>query len=415
MTNRKLIPLLPLLLIVLIVSACAPMTQTGNTGPWGQQTPTPPSEPVSIDPPTRETTQVTTPSKKPPRQDTYPAVNVALLLPLSGQHATLGQSMLQGAQLALFEMGYSKFNLMPRDTQGTALGASNAAATAINEGAQIILGPLFADSVRAVKPVAKQSNINIIAFSTDWTLADNSTFLMGFMPFSQVDRVAKYALQKGIVNFGLIAPSDTYGNAVAGQFNDVVLKNGGQMTKSIRYAANDAGVIQQIAAWKPASGTQPDIQAVFMPVGGSATDMIASTLSYNDLSPSAVRRLGTGLWDDPRIANQPNLQGGWFAAPSPQMRRMFEQKYASNYGTKPARLATLAYDATALAGVLAKNGFSQGGTPNYSFNAITNQNGFSGTDGIFRFKSNGIIERSLSILEIRNGAFVEIDPAPRRF
>ena len=400
------------------------MTGVNPNNPWGQSNTT--NDPVHIDKPIREGSvtpdapHAPTPQNKPnipAAQDNFPAVNVAILLPLSGAHSGIGQSMLQGAQLALFEMGYTKFNLMPRDTQGTAQGASSAAQTALDEGAQLILGPLFAHSVRAVKPIARQKNVNVIAFSTDWTLADNKTFLMGFMPFTQVERVARYALSKGFVNFGLVAPQDTYGNAVAGQFNETILRQGGQMTKSIRYASpNDTTVIQQIADWKPASDTAtPVIQAVFMPVGATASDMIGSALSFNNLTPDKIRRLGTGLWDDPRIAAQPNVQGGWFAAPSPSMRKNFERKYGESYGTQPVRLATLAYDATALAGVLAKNGHNRGGQPDFTFNAITHPNGFAGTDGIFRFKQNGIIERSLSILEIRNGRLVEIDAAPKRF
>ncbi len=423
MTKTKFIPLITCIFTLFALSACTGSGSNSQGGPWGQQNQTnEPTAPTQIDKPIRESSTnpnaPTKPSHKPTQtvnQDNFPPVNVAILLPLSGARANLGQSMLQGAQLALFDMGYSKFNLMPRDTKGTAQGASEAATQAINQGAQIILGPLFADSVRAIKPIAKAKNVKVVAFSTDWTLADNNTFLMGFMPFSQVDRVAKFALKKGFTNFGLIAPQDTYGNAVTGQFNEVVLRNGGAMTKSIRYTPGDAGVINQIESWKVASNTPADIQAVFMPVGGSATDMIGSALSYNNLTPSTVRRLGTGLWDDPRIANQPNIQGGWFAAPSPQMRRQFEQKYIANYGEKPVRLATLAYDATALSGVLAKNGYARQNSPDFSARALTNPNGFAGTDGIFRFKSNGIIERALSILEVRNGSFVEIDPAPRRF
>lgn len=411
MTNIKFTPLITCLFAVLFFTACAPLNQGGMRGPWTLPTPSDES-PQNIESAIED--NVATPTRKPAMTNqmaNLPAVNVAILLPLSGSNAALGQSMLQGAQLALFEMGYSKFNLMPRDTAGTAEGAANAATSAINDGAQLILGPLFADSVRAVKPIARAKNINVIAFSTDWTLADNNTFLMGFMPFSQVDRVARYALSKGYKNFGLIAPQDTYGNAVSGQFNEVVLKNGGTNVKSIRYNLGDSEISQQIATL---SGS--DLNAVFMPVAGSDIDRISSALSANGLTPDKVKRLGTGLWDDARIANQPNIQGAWFAAPSPSGRRAFEQKYMAAYGTQPIRIATIAYDATALAQILAKNGFSNGGNkPAYDYTSITNQNGFSGTDGVFRFNSNGIIDRNLAVLEMRNGAIIEIDRAPTRF
>lgn len=350
--------------------------------------------------------------------ENLPPVKVAILLPLSGPKSNLGQSMLQAAQLALFDMGYTNFNLMPRDTKGTAAGASAAAATAIGDGAQLILGPLFADSVRAVKAVAKPNNINVIAFSTDWTLADRSTFLMGFMPFSQVERVAQYATSQGYRNFALIAPRDKYGDLVTGRFEQEVRNNTGRIAQSLRFTPGDPAVINQIARLQSPAGTpanDPPFRAVFMPVGGSQIETISSALSYNKLMPSQIKRLGTGLWDDPRIAGQPNMQGAWFAGPSPRARQNFERQYYATYGQKPVRLGTLAYDATALAAILARNGFSRGSTPAFDYASLTNPSGFSGTDGIFRFQPNGLVERGLAVLELRRGQIVEIDPAPKRF
>jgi ABC-type branched-subunit amino acid transport system substrate-binding protein len=268
--------------------------------------------------------------------------------------------------------------------------------------------------VQAVKQIAKRHSINIITFSTDWALADRSTFVMGFMPFSQVDRISQFAIQRGYKNFAVISPKDQYGNMVTQRFEEKVRALGGNITNSIRFTPGDPAVINQIAALKPADG-QAAFNAVFMPVGGSQTETISSALSYNKLMPMQVKRIGTGLWDDPRIASQPNMQGAWFAGPSPQARQRFEQQYKNTYGVKPIRLATLAYDATSLASILARNGFQQGNAPDFSYAALTNPNGFAGTDGIFRFNPNGMVERGLAVLEIRNGGIVEIAPAPKQF
>ena len=365
--------------------------------------------------PRAETGEIVAGTAPTPQQNSFnnlPPVKVAILLPLSGDKSAIGQSMLQAAQLALFDIGYTKFNLIPRDTKGTAEGASAAAASALNDGAQLILGPLFAPSVKAVKAVAKPRNINVIAFSTDWTLADRSTFLMGFMPFSQVDRITQYATTRGYQNFALISPRDKYGDLVSSQFEKRVRQNRGSITKSLRFVPGDPAVINQIATLQ--DSTQP-FQAVFMPVGGSQIETISSALSYNKFMPSQIKRLGTGLWDDPRIAKQPNMQGAWFAAPSPEARQRFEQQYYAAYGQKPIRLASLAYDSTALAATLARSGFQKSGRPAFNHRALTDSNGFAGADGVFRFQPNGLVERALAILEFRNGQIVEIDPAPNRF
>ena len=409
MRNRPFIPLITYLFAcTLLLAGCV----SSSGMPWERPN-------TNVPAPVRQSsTQVeTAPAQNPSAAafNNLPPVNVAILLPLSGPKSAVGDAMLQAAQLSLFEMGYTNFNLMPRDTKGTATGASAAAAGAIKDNAQIILGPLFSDSVRAVKTVAKQHNINVIAFSTDWTLADSSTFMMGFMPFSQVDRITEYATQRGYRNFAVIAPRDQYGDLVADRFQQKIRNLEGNIANTIRFTPGDPAVINQVASLKPADGEQPLFNAVFMPVGGTQTEVISSALSYNRLMPSQIKRIGTGLWDDPRIAQQPNMQGAWFAGPSPLARARFEQQFMNTYGQKPIRLATLAYDATSLTAILARNGFINGNAPDFSYAALTDPNGFAGTDGIFRFNRNGLVERGLAVLEIRNNNIVEIAPAPKQF
>jgi ABC-type branched-subunit amino acid transport system substrate-binding protein len=385
-----------------LLSACADFDMGTNNSPWAKNSST-------------QTSPTYAPVSAPAMMqnngfENLPPVKVAILLPLSGPQAKTGEALLQAAQLALFDIGYNKFQLMPRDTKGTTSGAGKAATSVIQDGAQIILGPLFANSVRAVKAAAKPHNINVIAFSTDWTLADSSTFLMGFMPLTQVDRVVQYANDNGYKNFALIAPRDQYGDLVSSRFEKAARTNGAIISNSVRFSAGDPAVINEIAKLKGGN-----FQAVFMPVGGSQTEMISSALSYNKIMPNHIKRIGTGLWDDTRIAKQPNMQGAWFAAPSPKTRLAFENKYLNTYGQRPPRLATLAYDATALTATLAKNGFEANGRPAFNATAIANPRGFAGTDGVFRFKPNGLVERNLAVLELRNGRIIEIAPAANGF
>ncbi len=388
---------IPLIILSLLISACIPLDDITTTTrpPWEQTT---------------TETKKTEPQSYNGEYATLPEVKVAILLPLSGKQSALGQSMLQAAQMAVFEMGYNNFKLVSRDTKGTADGASRAASEAIAEGAQLILGPLFSGSVRSVKPVAQAHDINVIAFSTDTTLADSSTFLMGFMPTAQVKYVAQYALSQGYKNFALVAPRDRYGNLVSNTFEKSLENADTAARKSIRFNQGDPNIINQISDLKSSQ-----LDAVFMPVGGSQTETISSALSYNYMLPSQVKRIGTGLWDDTRIAKQQNMQGAWFAGPSPRAREGFEKRYRDTFGQGPARLATLAYDATALAAVLAKSGFSKFEQPEFNYNAITNPNGFRGMDGIFRFQKNGIIERNLAVLELRNGQIIERQAAAPQF
>lgn len=381
-----------------------------------------------------------------------PAVKVALLAPLSGTHQKLGQGLLQAAQLALFDMGYTAFELMPQDTKGTPEGAAAAAQAAINGGAQLILGPLLSQETRAAKAVVSRHNVSMIAFTTDWTLAGNNTYIMGFVPFSQVERVMTYTAQKGLQRIAIVAPHDEYGNAVVASYTATAQRlrlppaeilrippNQADLTNLLRgftkYDArmgtlrpqiqalesrlaqnpNDAQAMTQLSALKKQIAVNTPFDAVLLPVAGEQARSIADLLGYYELGPQSVKRLGTGLWDDAGLAADPDLAGAWFAAPAPDQRRSFERRYFETYASSPPRLATLAYDATALAAILAQNGFKTQGRPAFDQQSLMNPNGFAGIDGIFRFRPDGVAERGLAVLEYRAMSIVTTDPAPRTF
>jgi ABC-type branched-subunit amino acid transport system substrate-binding protein len=353
----------------------------------------------------------------------YAKVKVAILVPLSGSSAAVGEAIMNAAQLALFDIGADSFELLPHDTQGTAAGAAMAAQSAIHDGAQMILGPLFAEEVRAAAPIAAAANINMVSFTTDWKQAGNTTFVMGFMPFGQVQRVVDYAASRGMKRIGVIAPQSEYGNAVMSAYQAAASRAGVTTIDLLRFRPGDTNLsvpVQGFAkfdARKLANGAfaPAPFDAVFLPAGGNDARSIASLLSYYELDATQVKRLGTGLWDDGSLSRETHLNGGWFAAPDPAARRNFEAKYQNAYGSTPPRLASLGYDATALAAVLAKTGQKNSGVPAFNRAAMTNPNGFAGIDGIFRFRSDGLAERGLAILEMRNGQTTVIDPAPKTF
>lgn len=444
---RCLALILPTVLITLAIAGCS--GSGGYGSPWAYKSPPAPSSPAA---PAAATTAQTTPlpTGMPQQNQTLaaqaqgydtpalpvpaaaipanlPPVKVAILLPLSGQHAALGQSMLNAAQMALFDVGYGNFQLVPHDTGAGMQGGAQAAQAAINDGASLILGPLFADSVRGAKSVAARSNVNIVAFSTDWTLADNRTFLMGFLPFGQVERVLGYAAAKGYNKVGVFAPQDAYGQVALQSYKNAASRNNIQTVAQKIFVPGSASLADEIKAFaqydkrttlNPGGTLQvqpPPFNAVFIPAGGETLRSVSSLMLQSGLPPDSVKRLGTGLWDDPALAASNDLNGAWFAAPSPNLRRDFEQRYRKLHGAEPPRLTTLAYDATALAAILAQSGLQLTGRPAFDVASITNPNGFAGIDGIFRFRQNGLVERGLAVLEFRNGQAVLIDEAPRTF
>ena len=151
--------------------------------------------------------------------------------------------------------------------------------------------------------------------------------------------------------------------------------------------------------------------AVFMPEGGLALRNLAPLLPYFDIDPRRVKFIGTGLWDDPTLSQEPPLHGGWYAAAPSANWSGFAARYEAIYDAAPPRLASMAYDAVALAARL--SGF-QTESP-FAAELLMDPNGFSGIDGIFRLNAGGLNERGLTVQEVTRARSREISRPPRSF
>jgi branched-chain amino acid transport system substrate-binding protein len=378
----------------------------------------------------------------PPSGETLPVV--AILLPLSGRDATLGQQLLEAAELGLFDAADDRFTLLPIDTGGTPAGAVEAAEKAIGQGARLILGPLFGTEAQAVGPIARSAGINVITLSNDQSVAGDNVFVFGFLPRPQVERVVTYAAAKGSKRFALLAPRGGFGDTVSDELQRSARASRAQVTRSESYDAGSGDLTPVLRRFtdferrslalanekKQYEGKTDEVSrqalrrleglqgqgdigfdALLVPEGGDRLKMLAPILQGYDIDPKTVRLLGTVLWDDPALASEPALRGAWFVAPPPEARAEFEAAYEKTYQRKPPRLATLSYDLVALAAVLAQIG----GKPDFSRTALTQTTGFAGVDGLFRFLPDGRSERGYAILEIGDRQRRVVDPAPESF
>ena len=335
-------------------------------------------------------------------------VRVALLLPLSGANAVLGNAMLDAAQMALFDAADDKLELVPNDTQGTPEGAAEAARAALADGARLIIGPLLAGEVEAVKPVAQAANVPVLAFSTSTALAGGGVYLMGFLPRQEIERVTAFARAKGVSRFAALAPRSPYGEIAVEALRAATQGDGASVERVDYYDPAQPDLTPVVKRFAAAGH---DYDALLLPEGGARLRALAPLLPYYDIDPEKVHFLGTGLWDEPGLAAEPALSGGWYAAPPPAPRADFEKRFQDLYRRAPPRLSTLGYDATALAAVLARGEHGA----DFSPAALTNPSGFAGVDGIFRLRPDGLVQRGLAVLEIHRDGNVVIDPAPETF
>ena len=377
---------------------------------WGcatQQQATPPPAPQQSAPP------VTTVEPLPPPLPEGP-IRVGLLLPLTGDAAGVGADMLDAAQLALFDVGDSDLVLLPRDTSGTPEGAAAAARDALDNGAKLLLGPLFSSATQAVAPLAVARNVRVLSFSNDAAAAGKGAYILGFRPEEQVERIVDFAHRQGLARVAALVPDDAYGARALRAWRTAStatpgIAAGPSATYPASGDASDAVRRLTVADPRGAAGPSP-FDALLLADAGARLDAVLGLLGFHGVAPGQARLLGTMLWqDDPATLAAPALRGAWMATVPPDGVSTFARHFEDNFGRKPGPLAGLAYDATALAAVLARS------ERRLDDEALTAPAGFSGRLGIFRLLPNGLTEHGLSVVEIGGGTTRLLDPAPSAF
>jgi ABC-type branched-subunit amino acid transport system substrate-binding protein len=333
-------------------------------------------------------------------------VKVGLILPLSatGNAGVAAQSMKNAGEMALAEFQNPNVQLLIKDDGGNPQGAQQGAQQAVDEGAEIILGPLFATSVPSSAQVARGKGVSCIAFSTDSSIAGRGVYLLSFLPESDVNRIVDYSAGIGKKSFAALLPDNAYGNVVEVAFKQAVARKGGRIVAFEKYGSDRATPARNVAQ---ALG-QAD--ALLLADDGESVVATADALTAAGANLRNVQLLGTGLWDNPRIFASASLQGGLYAAPDPSGFRAFAGRYHTRYGAEPVRTATLTYDAVALVAALAK----QGGQ-HYSADVLTNPSGFAGIDGLFRFRPDGTNERGLAVMRVASGGGAPVAGSPKSF
>lgn len=354
-------------------------------------------------------------------------VKVAVLLPLtgSGKSAEIATALKQAGELAMFDFNNPDIVLTVKDTKGTPEGARAAAVDAVQSGAELIIGPLFAKDVAAAAPIAQQAGVPMIALSSDQKVAGKGVYLLSFLAGQDVERIVTYTIANGKRRFAALIPDSPYGQIVEAAFRDAVTRNGGELVALERFPADPNGMlapIEKVAQYgrtkTPKTEEQPEqlpiepqIDALFIPSGAEVMPTLAPILPYYEIDTEAVKLIGSGNWDYSDIGRETPLIKGWFPGPDPKGWRNFTQRYASTYGAPPPRIASLAYDAVSLAVSLSKMPRGE----RYSAQQLTRASGFAGVDGLFRLKADGTSERGLAVLEVQKFGPRVIDLAPSVF
>ncbi len=380
-------------------------------------------DPTATQPGPRDTPQTRTPTEPapvvrsrdgltPPHMKGRAVRRVALLLPFSASNSTLrseAASMLQAAEMAVFDRNNPDVLLIALDTAGTKSGAKNAAQKAIDSGADVILGPLLAPNVLSAQDAARRSGTPILAFSTNQSVAGNGVYLLSFPPEAEVERITNYAASQGMSRFALLGPNNGYTRRVEPAYKRAIASQGAQYVISKTYKGNTINDMQGPASELAQAYLQggQEYDAVLMPEGGTPLRSLGPLLPYSGINTAKVTFLGTSLWDKEDTMLEPALRGGIFAAADKDAAAGFSAAFQSTYNAKPSSLASLAYDGVSISAIVAE------GDPRGRAARMTDPQGFYGVDGFVRFRADGTPQRGLAVYEVRPGRFELIDPAPK--
>ena len=329
---------------------------------------------------------------------------VALLVPLTGTNAGVGQSLANATQMALLDTKNERVRITTYDTNG---GAAAAAQRALADGNRLILGPLLADDVKAVAPIAHRAGVPVVAFSNDSTAAGNGAYVMGYVPGQSIERVVGYAKAQGVSDFAGLVPNGTYGERASSAFLRAVERAGGQVRSLQTYdraAGSLSAAVTRIAPNGP-------YQGVLIADGGATASVAVPMVRRNGGGGAHV--LGTELWNsESSVATRPALAGAWYASVSNTLYRQYAAKYRARFGAGPYRLSSLGYDAVLLTVRIARDWPIGSAFPE---ERLRDHDGFAGIDGAFRFGRDSVAERALEVQEIRGGTTIVVSPAPSGF
>ncbi|MBM2293677.1 penicillin-binding protein activator [Sulfitobacter pseudonitzschiae] len=349
-----------------------------------------------------------------PSVDTSKPVPVALLVPRGGSASDdlLANSLENAARLAMRDLSGVAIDLRVYATAGNAATAASVATQAVNDGAKIIIGPVYAEAANAAGVAAAGAGVNVLAFSNNTTIAGGNVFVLGPTFQTTADRLVSYAASQGKSRIVVVSAQDVAGQLGRTSIQNAISRSGATLAGSVDYPLSQQGVIDAVPRIKSTVDSS-GADAVFMTSStASALPLLAQLLPEAGIQPTVTQYIGLTRWDIPSpTLSLPGLQGGWFALPDPARSAAFSAKYQAAYGSTPHPIASLGFDGIAAVGALVAKGNSNALTGA----ALTQGAGFQGASGIFRLRSDGTNDRGLAIATIRNNQVVVIDAAPQSF
>ncbi len=348
-----------------------------------------------------------------PSVNTSAPVPVALLIPRSDSSAgAVAASLENAARLAVASLDGVQIDLRVYDTGGDAQRAALQAETAVAEGAQIILGPLFGEAANAAGVAVADNGVNVLSFSNNPSIAGGNVYVLGPTFRNTANRLLGYASRQGRTSVVIVHPQNVEGEFGKAAIQAAASESGVRVAAIESFAFSQEGVASAVPRIRD-SVENTGADSLFLTSNAAgALPILLQLLPEAGISPSATQYMGLARWDVPaQILSMPGAQGGYFTLPDTAAQSAFNSRYRAQFGQEPHPLAGLAFDGIAAIGALVRQGRSDA----LSARALTQSSGFQGANGVFRLRPDGTNERGLAVATVRNNQVTILDPAPSGF
>lgn len=348
-----------------------------------------------------------------PRISTNAPVPVALLIPRTDTSAGgVAQSLENAARLAVASLDGVEVDLRVYDTGGDAQRAAVQAETAVADGAQIILGPLFGEAANAAGVAVADNGVNVLSFSNNPSIAGGNVFILGPTFENTATRLLRYASRQGRNSVVIAHPQNVEGEFGRAAIQAAAAATGTRVASVQSFPFSQEGVASAVPRIRDAVTSSGADSLFLTSTAAGALPLLLDLLPAAGLDPATTQYIGLSRWDvPPQILSMSGAQGGYFTLTDPAATAAFESRYRAQFGANPHQLAGLAFDGINAIGALVR----QGRTDALSGRALTQNAGFRGATGVFRIRPNGTTERGLAVATVRNNQVTILDPAPTGF
>ena len=355
-------------------------------------------------------------------------IKIGVLVPLSGDNASLGKQILNSIRIALIDIKNNNIEIYPKDTRSDPDVTLRSALEFEKMGISLVIGPVFHKNLLYLDKV---KNITFLSLTNKTLDLHKNIISSGINSSSQLNTIKKFLEKNGIKKTIFLIPNSNYDLEVKKgikkskiklfkQYNYDIdpTKLTKQIEKITNYGIRKQNLLDEISRVEKSDDPNKEkiienlekkytlgkvkFDSVVIADFDESLKSVVTSLLYTDVSPKNKFIITLNQWFDESLLKEKNLQPIYYPSINKQNLDDFTNKFFKKFNYKPNYLSLLSYDLIGLIYYLSlKNETLE------ISKSFKTQNTFKGKIGVFEIKDNKI-NHQLNFYEINDGKLKEI-------